>query len=67
VWLTGFLPYLPLPAKVSFMVAKPLAFPRRPELAGNPDAVQRGFVKVGDAMQGMLDQLAARRRLPVIG
>lgn len=67
LWLTGFLPYLPLPARVSFMVARPVPFPKRPELADNADAVQHAFVKVGDTMQGMLDQLAARRRFPVLG
>lgn len=67
IWLTGFLPYLPLPAKVSFMVAKPMSFPKSAHLAGNPEAVQQGFVRVGDTMQAMLDELAARRRLPVIG
>jgi 1-acyl-sn-glycerol-3-phosphate acyltransferase len=67
VWLTGFLPYLPLPAKISFMVGKPLHFPRSALLAANPDAVQQGYLRVADTMQGMLDQLAARRRFPVIG
>jgi 1-acyl-sn-glycerol-3-phosphate acyltransferase len=67
IWLTGFLPFLPLPAKISFMVGKPVSFPRNAALAANSDAVQRGFVHVGDRMQGMLDQLASRRRLPVIG
>ena len=67
VWLTGFLPYFPLPSKVSFMVGKPVSFPRSETLAANPDAVQHGFVRIGDTMQGMLDQLAARRRLPVFG
>jgi 1-acyl-sn-glycerol-3-phosphate acyltransferase len=67
MWLTGFLPYLPLPAKVSFMVAEPVRFPKSALLAANGDAVQHGFVRISATMQGMLDRLAARRRFPVIG
>jgi 1-acyl-sn-glycerol-3-phosphate acyltransferase len=67
LWLTGFLPYLPLPSKVSFMVAKPTLFPKNDRLARNEDAVRQAFLKVTDTMQSMLDELAARRRFPVIG
>jgi 1-acyl-sn-glycerol-3-phosphate acyltransferase len=67
LWLTGFLPYLPLPAKVSFMVAEPVRFPKHDELATNLDAIQFNFERIAATMQGMLDELASRRRLPVIG
>ncbi len=67
LWLTGFLPYLPLPAKVSFMVAKPTLFPKNDRLARNEDAVRQALLKITDTMQSMLDELAARRRFPVIG
>jgi len=67
IWLTGFVPYLPFPSKMSFQIGKPFRFPKDPRLAQNPDAVMRAFHRVGDRMQEMLDELAARRRFPVIG
>lgn len=67
IWATGFVPYLPLPSKMSFQIGKPFRFPRDPRLAQNRDAVARAFHRVGDRMQEMLDELAARRRFPVIG
>jgi len=67
LWFTGFLPYLPLPAKVSFMVAEPVRFPKHDDLAVNLDAIQLNFARIAATMQGMLDELASRRRLPVIG
>src|SRR5512139_1118342 len=46
LWLTGFLPYLPLPAKISFMVAEPVRFPKHDELAVNLDAIQLNFARI---------------------
>jgi 1-acyl-sn-glycerol-3-phosphate acyltransferase len=67
VWPTGFLPYLPLPSKFVYKVAPPLSFPRNPRLARNPDVVRRTYVRVTGIMQNMMDALASKRRLPVIG
>jgi 1-acyl-sn-glycerol-3-phosphate acyltransferase len=67
IWLTGFLPYLPLPSKFVYRVGRPIDFPRRPDLAGDQAAVRRVYAQITSAMQQMLDDLASRRRFPVIG
>jgi len=67
IWLTGFLPYLPLPSKFVYKVAKPLRFPRDPRCAHDPVALHRAYVRITGIMQNMLDDLASRRRFPVIG
>ena len=67
VWLSGFLPYLPLPAKLAYRVAPPLRLPRDPALAGDRAAVRRVYWQVVGTMQDMLDELAAGRRFPVLG
>jgi hypothetical protein len=67
VWLTGFLPYLPLPSKIVYKVGKPLYLPKDPKLAKKPKLVREVYSEVTRTMQKMMDELAARRRFPVLG
>jgi 1-acyl-sn-glycerol-3-phosphate acyltransferase len=67
VWPTALLPFLPLPAKISYKVGEPFRFPQAPDLAEDPEYVRKRYEEITDAMQGMVDELAARRRFPVIG
>jgi 1-acyl-sn-glycerol-3-phosphate acyltransferase len=67
LWLTGFVPFLPLPAKFVYRVGEPVRVRRDPERAGDPDAVRRIYRQVMGAMQDMVDDIAARRRFPVLG
>src|SRR5262245_35112750 len=67
IWLTGFLPYLPLPAKFVYRVGRPIEVAHDPEAARNLDVVRTISHKVTATMQEMLDDLAGRRRWPVIG
>src|SRR5439155_21099665 len=67
VWLSGFLPYLPLPAKFVYRVGPPIELGHDPDAALDARAVRRAYDRVSRIMQEMLDGLAARRRLPVFG
>ena len=67
VWLGGFLPYLPLPAKISYRVGEPFYFARDRDLAADGDYVHKRADEIMEAMQIMVDGLSARRRFPVIG
>ncbi len=67
LWATGFVPFLPLPAKLSYKVGEPIHVGHDPEAARRPDVVRDLYRKVTGIMQDMLDDLASRRRLPVIG
>src|SRR5437016_1551003 len=67
LWATGFVPFLPLPAKLSYKVGEPIHVGHDPEAARRPDVVRGLYRKVTGIMQDMLDELAGRRRLPVIG
>jgi 1-acyl-sn-glycerol-3-phosphate acyltransferase len=67
VWLGGFLPYLPLPAKISYQVGEPFLFSHDPELARDREYVRKRADEIVDGMQAMVDDLAARCRFPVIG
>jgi 1-acyl-sn-glycerol-3-phosphate acyltransferase len=66
LWV-GQLPFLPLPAKFSFKVGKPFQFREDAALHRDPVVVQRAYAAIVDGMQDMLDELASRRRLPVVG
>lgn len=66
-WLGGFLPYLPLPSKISYRVGQPIYFSQDPELARDADYLRKWTDEIGDSMQAMVDGLAAKRRFPVIG
>ena len=67
IWLTGFLPYLPLPAKFQYRVGKPIHLRYRPSAAKDPDVLRRASIGISTTMQDMLDDLTRRRRFPVIG
>jgi 1-acyl-sn-glycerol-3-phosphate acyltransferase len=67
VWLTGFVPFVPLPAKLSYKVGEPIWLGHDPEAANDPRVVRRAYTRVTDTMQTLLDDLAARRRYPVFG
>ena len=67
VWLSGFLPYLPLPAKFVYRVGPPIELGHDPDAALDARAVRHAYDRVSRIMQEMLDGLAARRRLPVFG
>jgi 1-acyl-sn-glycerol-3-phosphate acyltransferase len=67
MWLTGFLPYLPLPSKIVYKVGKPIRCSGGPARADDPATVQRVYRRVTRVMQQMVDDLASRRRLPVVG
>lgn len=62
------LPYLPLPTKMVTRFGPPIRFDHLPpDAARDPVVVQRCYDEVHAAMQGMLDELAAQRRWPIIG
>ena len=67
MWWTGFIPYLPLPSKIVYKVGEPIYFERNPELAEKPEALEAAYRQITGTMQGMMDELASRRRFPVIG
>jgi 1-acyl-sn-glycerol-3-phosphate acyltransferase len=67
VWLTGFVPFVPLPAKLTYKVGEPIWLGHDPDAAKNPSVVRRAYARVTDTMQTLLDDLAARRRFPVFG
>jgi hypothetical protein len=67
IWPTGFLPYFPLPSKIVFRVGKPIDLPRNPKLAGNRRFVSEVLADVSAVMQYMVDDLASRRRFPILG
>jgi 1-acyl-sn-glycerol-3-phosphate acyltransferase len=67
IWATGLVPYLPLPTKMSYRVLEPIRFPRAPELATNEHLVRDAYERIASSMQAAVSELAARRKLPVIG
>jgi long-chain acyl-CoA synthetase len=67
IWLTGFLPYLPLPSKFVYKVGAPIDLEPDPALADDAEAVGHTYHRVIGVMQDMLDDLARRRRFPVLG
>jgi 1-acyl-sn-glycerol-3-phosphate acyltransferase len=67
MWLSGFLPYLPLPAKLTYKVGAPIRVPHDPELARDCEAVRGVYDQVTTVLQRLVDDLARRRRFPVIG
>jgi len=67
MWPTGFVPYLPLPSKITYKVGKPIRCNGGPSRADDPATLRRIYHQVTGVMQDMLDDLASRRRLPVLG
>ena len=59
-----FLGHLPLPAKITVQVMEPIDLRQR--YGPDPD-VDRIYEEITSMMQGQLDELAAERRLPVVG
>ena len=59
-----FLGHLPLPAKITVQVMDPIDL--REHYGSNPDR-ERIYEDVTRLMQGQLDELAAERRLPIVG
>ena len=59
-----FLSHLPLPAKITVQVLEPIDLPER--YGPDPD-IDRIYDDVTAQMQDQLDELAAERRLPVVG
>ena len=60
--------HFPLPAKLTLTVGNPIsieAYP--PEAADDPAAVQELYDTVSAAMQKIMDEVASRRRFPIIG
>src|SRR5438093_369737 len=67
VWATGFLPYLPLPAKFVYRVGPPIDLGHDPDAARDERAVRSACDRVRGIREEMMDDLAERRRLPVFG
>jgi hypothetical protein len=67
IWLSGFLPYVPLPAKLAYKVGAPIRVPHDPELARDREAVRGVYDQVTTVLQRLVDDLVRRRRFPVLG
>lgn len=67
IWATAFVPYLPLPAKFTYRIGAPIHLGHDPEAARDPRALRVASARVTRAMQAMLDEIVARRRLPIFG
>jgi 1-acyl-sn-glycerol-3-phosphate acyltransferase len=67
VWVGGFLPYIPFPAKLSYKLGEAIPFARDPARARDTAAVRSAYDRVVLKVQGLVNDLAARRRLPVLG
>jgi 1-acyl-sn-glycerol-3-phosphate acyltransferase len=63
----GWLPYVPLPAKVSIEVQEPVSWPALgPADADDRDAVERCYHEVESLMQRALDRLSRHPALPLL-
>jgi 1-acyl-sn-glycerol-3-phosphate acyltransferase len=67
IWVSGFVPYLPLPAKLTYRVGRPIVVGPDPEAAADDCFVGEVYRHVTCTMQRMLDDLTAHRRFPVLG
>lgn len=68
IWAGDFLPRLLLPAKIEIRVLPEMRFSRSgPEAAADDDYVQECFDDVLRVMQEAHDEMASRRRWPIIG
>jgi 1-acyl-sn-glycerol-3-phosphate acyltransferase len=61
------LPEIPFPTKIRTAFQAPIELDRDPERAGDDDYVEAAYEEVRDAIQGGMDALARRRRLPLFG
>lgn len=63
----AFVPSLPLPAKMTVEIGKPLNWSRYgPEGADDPRVLRRCYREITDVMQTTLDRLAARHPYPIL-
>ena len=68
IWITDFLPRILLPAKIEIRVLPEMRFRRTgPEAAADDEYVQECFDEVVRVMQEAHDEMAAKRRWPIIG
>lgn len=60
---SGFLPYIPLPARITIAFGEPIRWPDLPaSAADDPSALARCYSEVEARMQSILDRLVALRR-----
>lgn len=65
---SGFLPYLPLPAKMDIRFLPPIRWKKlKPKHAEDEAVLQRCYDEVVGAMQTTMDEMVAKRKYPVIG
>ena len=60
--------HFPLPAKLTMTIGDPIpvdAYP--PEAASDPDALEQLYQQTSSAMQQIMDEVASKRRFPIIG
>jgi 1-acyl-sn-glycerol-3-phosphate acyltransferase len=67
IFATPLVPFIPLPAKFVYRAAEPIRVEHDPDRANDETAVRRVYRQVTEVMQDMLDDLARRRRFPVLG
>jgi 1-acyl-sn-glycerol-3-phosphate acyltransferase len=68
LWVSDFLPRVLLPAKIEIRVLPEVRFPRTGSAAAEDEAyVQECFDEVVQRMQAAHDEMAAKRRWPIIG
>jgi len=58
---------IPLPSKITLRILPKIELAERPEAAGDPAVVQRCFDHVVSTMQAAVDDLASKRRWPILG
>jgi 1-acyl-sn-glycerol-3-phosphate acyltransferase len=61
------LPEIPLPTKIRTAFQEPIKLARDPKKAKDDDYVERKYEEVRKSIQGGMDELARRRRLPLFG
>lgn len=61
------LPEIPLPTKIRTEFQQPIVVERDPDRAEDRDYVEGVYDEVTAAIQGGMDKLARRRRLPLLG
>jgi 1-acyl-sn-glycerol-3-phosphate acyltransferase len=61
------LPEIPLPTKIRTEFQEPVKLARDPKKAKDDDYVERKYEEVRESIQGGMDKLARRRRLPLFG
>lgn len=67
LFATPLVPFIPLPAKFVYRAAEPIPVEHDPDRANDEASVRRVYRQVTGVMQDMLDDLARRRRFPILG